>query len=165
MIEGLATPSYRSLIAELDRQRERRGWPIWRLEERAGLSEAHLSKLLRGERIATWSTLEFLIAAMFPTGCRLKLEPLKPVRIAPAIIPEHQMKILRAYNRHLLATIASSGGHARAESLTRERRQQIGRIAAQARWGHKRKLAPRAANGSSHNGQRAGSLSQFAPLD
>jgi hypothetical protein len=165
MIEGLATPTYKSLIAELERQRERRGWPIWKLEQVAGLSEAHISKLTRGERIATWPTIEFLIAAMFPTGCRIKLEPLKPIRIAPATIPEHQLKILRAYQRHMLATMASSGGFARAEKLPRARRQEIGRLGAQARWGHKRKLAPRAANGSSHNGKHTVGVSEHLAFD
>jgi hypothetical protein len=167
MIEGLATPTYRSLLEELNRQRERRGWPIWRLEERAGLSEAHVSKILREARLATWSTIELMIDALFPGGCRIKLQPLKPRRplYSPASIPPHQLKILYAYNRHLLATIASSGGHARAEKLTRARRQEIGRIAAQARWGHKRKLAPHAANGSSHNGQRAVGVFESVAID
>ena len=164
MIEGLATPTYRSLIRELDRQRERRGWPIWKLEERAGLSEAHISKLLREERLATWQTIEFLIAALFPEGCRIKLEPLKPTKLSPASIPEHQLKILTAYSRHLLATIASSGGIARAEKLTRKRRREIGQLGAQARWGHKRKLAPHAANGN-HNGQSAVGVLQSASID
>jgi hypothetical protein len=165
MLEGLATPTYRSLIAEVERQRERRGWPIWKLEQVAGLSEAHISKLLRGERLGTWQTLEFLIAAMFPKGHRIRIEPLKPMKIAPASIPEHHHKILTAYNRHLLATVASSGGHARAEKLTRKRRQEIGKLGAQARWGHKRKLAPHTANGNRVNGNRAVGLPQPPAFD
>jgi hypothetical protein len=107
------------------------------------LSEAHLSKLLHEERLGTWQTLEFIIAALFPGGCRVRLEPLKPTKITPASIPEHQLKILRAYQRHVLATLASSGGHARAAALTRAERQAIGRHAMQVRWRRKRKLAPR----------------------
>lgn len=145
MMEGLATPLYRSLMQELDKQRERCGWPIWRLEERAGLSEAHLSKLLREDRLGTWSTIQFIVNALYPGGCRLKLVPLKPRRplYSPASIPPHQLKILYAYNRHLLATICSAGGLARAAKLTPARRRAIGKLAAEARWAHKRRLQPR----------------------
>jgi hypothetical protein len=165
MIEGLATPTYRSLIRELDRQRERRGWPIWKLEERAGLSESHLTKLLGEVRLGTWSTLELIIDALYPEGCRIKFAPLKPTKISAATIPEHQLKILRAYQRHWLAQIAPAGGYARAEKLTRARRQEIGKLGAQARWRHKRKLAPRAATGSNHNGQHTGTLCQLDAFD
>jgi len=139
----MVTPIYRSLIQALNQRRERLGWPIWRLEERAGLSEAHISKLLREDRLGTWATLQFIIDALYPDGCRLKFEPLKPTKITPATISEHQLKILYAYNRHQLATIASVGGFARAAKLTPARRRAIGKMGAKARWAHKRRLQPR----------------------
>jgi len=141
-MEGMATPLYRALLQALDLARERRGWPIWRLEERAGLSEAHLSKLLREDRLGTWSTIQFIADALYPDGCDIKLVPRKPLAFVPATISEHQWKILRAYNRHLLAEIAPAGGRARAASLTRAQRQAIGRSGAKARWAHKRRLNP-----------------------
>jgi transcriptional regulator with XRE-family HTH domain len=143
-MEGMATPLYQALLETLDRQRERRGWPMWRLEERAGLSEAHLSKLLRGERLGTWATIQFIADALFPGGVKIKLVAARPERepFAPASMSPQQLKILRAYNRHLLAEIAPMGGRARAKKLTPERRREIGRIAAAARWKAKRRLRP-----------------------
>lgn len=142
MMEGMATPLYRALLTTLDRQRERRGWPMWRLEERAGLSEAHLSKLLRGERLGTWATLQFIVDALYPGGVVLKLSPAQPQKplFSPASMSPQQVKILYAYNRHILAQIAPMGGRARAQKLSPERRREIGRIAAAARWKGKRRL-------------------------
>ena len=45
--------------------------------------------------------------------------------------------------RQQLAQIAPLGGIAWMEKLTREQRQELGRLGNKARWKHKRKLTPR----------------------
>jgi hypothetical protein len=58
-------------------------------------------------------------------------------------IHEHQMKILRAYERQKCAQLAPLGGIARMEKLSPRQRQELGRLGAQKRWAHKRRLTPR----------------------
>jgi hypothetical protein len=140
------SPLYFSMMRAIERERHRAGFALWALEERAGLSSGHLAKLNSGKRIASWPTLEYLVAALMPDGATLKLVPrTKAVATGPAIGP-HFQKILRAYERRRWAQLAPLGGIARMEKLSPEERRELGRRGAEARWRHKRRLQPRAPN-------------------
>jgi hypothetical protein len=150
-------PIYRSLMKAIERARWRRGWPLWKLEEEAMLSDGHVSKLQRNSgrdvgRHATWKTIQQLIGALYPNGAEVALKPCKPDFIATASFPTHQTKLLRAYLVHQLAVIAPLGGHARAAALTPAQRQAISRKGAMKRWAHKRRFVPRTTNGRGRDG-------------
>jgi hypothetical protein len=145
------------MMRAIERARWRRGWPVWKLEQEALLSEGHVSKLQRSRgrdvgRRATWQIVQQLIGALYPNGAEVELKPCKPDFVAAASFPTHQQKLLRAYLTHTLAVIAPLGGFARAAALSPEQRRAIARKGAQARWAHKRRLRPRATNGGDRNG-------------
>jgi len=157
-------PLYFALLREIERLRHRQGFSHAALEFRAGISEGHLSKMnspaRTNGRVASWQTLQYLVDALLPGGATVKLIPLgpKPIAAGPAI-HEHQMKILRAYERQKWAQFAPIGGLVRMEKLSPEERRELGRRGMRARWRHKKRLRPRTpreTGGSNGNATRPG---------
>src|SRR5262249_16637747 len=72
-----AAPVYLTLMAAIEHRRAVLGWPMWELEERAGLSEGYYSKMLHADnaaqgRQASWSVLQKIVDVMFADKYAIK---------------------------------------------------------------------------------------------
>jgi len=109
------------------------------VEEKAGLSEGYYAKILHGERLASFDTLNRIVVAMMWGDVKVKLHTVSPRQaMRGAEATERILKInesVRTYQRGRMLELAPYGGFARAESLSPERRKAIAQHAARVRWG------------------------------
>src|SRR5262245_514666 len=146
-----AAPVYLTLMAAIEHRRAVLGWPMWELEERAGLSEGYYSKMLHADntpqgRQASWSVLQKIVDVMFQDKYAIKFALVDP----DAVLLEARMKkvneAVRTYLRKYFAVIGALGAARRNEQLSAAQRSAIasraGKIGAQRR----RERRDRAAN-------------------
>src|SRR6476620_8870690 len=66
------TSFYRAFMQAIERRRAALGWPMWKLEEQAKLSEGYYSKMLHADsaegRQASWQVLQKVANALWPDG-------------------------------------------------------------------------------------------------
>lgn len=139
------TSIYRAVVAEIERRRIEVGWTCLELDTAAGLSSGYWAKCVHpdepsGRRIR-WEMLEFVVGALFPDGYKLAIEG----QIGPMLSAASMRYHIKAATpqgtptfRRRMRDLAAEGGHKRRDSLTPERRSEIAREGAQARW--KRKM-------------------------
>ena len=139
-----ATEIYRAITIELERERQRLGWAMWKVDDAAGLQDGHYAKLLhadrRSGRCVQWPTLQMVISALFPKGFDLVI---KHKAADPLTAENHRLKVMfaaadnnRLSRRELMATLGREGGKARAEkykTMTKEERQRIAKKARKTR--------------------------------
>ena len=74
----MASALYRMLMMELERRRLALGWPMWKLDDKAGTQDGYYAKCLYPDtpsgRQARWETLQLLIDALWPEGFQLALQ-------------------------------------------------------------------------------------------
>jgi hypothetical protein len=72
------TPAYRDLVRMLDQRRVELGWTHEAMCAKAGIAVGHWSHWLdpdtAGGRLASWQTLDAVIAALYPDGWRIEAE-------------------------------------------------------------------------------------------
>jgi hypothetical protein len=133
-----STPLYASLMTQFERRRERLGWTFETVEACAGIGEGMYAKLLHVDassgRRGNWPLIQIVADALFTPGAH-------ELRII-----DHGAKMLASASRSVknttipknmrvvLAGMASEGGRARAAKLSAQRRSEIARSAAEARW-------------------------------
>ena len=142
-----ATPIYRAIMLEVERRRIALGLPMDKFSEYAGLPERYYSKALHADvpcgRQAQWSTLQVMVAALFPNGFDVIIKPVS----GPVISADNlKAKLLRLQatkdpksQRELMRELGIVGGKRSGESRRRKadlryRRRQRARIAARIRW-------------------------------
>ena len=129
---------YMAFMTAIERRRARLGWPMWELDEKAGLSEGYYSKMLHAGstegRRASVETLEKVLDAMFQGAYILRFSKVRDDDLLSTARLKKINANLRTYLRHHMITIAPLGAKARVESQTPERRRAIARHAARVRW-------------------------------
>ena len=143
-------PIYMALMAELERRRQKLRWPMWKLDDAAGVPDRYYSKALHADtpsgRVAGWLNIHCLASALYPRGVRVVLIPMKKRLPATASIvgrkrgvagttksappPRPARFLLRSY----LRAVAQQAGKARQAQLTKEERRELARFAARKRW-------------------------------
>lgn len=139
-----AEPVYRALLIEIERRRVQLGWPMWKLEDVAGVNDGHYGHMLHVDRKtgrqATWKIVQLVLDAMYPRGFDLILKPKSggmltaegtalKIKFAAA---DHDRQARRA----LMSALGKRGAQARAEKykiMSKEERQRIAKKARKTR--------------------------------
>jgi hypothetical protein len=139
----MAAPLYRMLMMELERRRVALGWPMWKLDDKAGTQDGYYAKMLYPDtptgRQARWETVQLVVDALFPEGIRqVTLEPENDALLtAPSIDKGRDTGALMVrhwrHSKHF-RELGAKGGRAYAEKVSPHRRSAIARRGAQARW-------------------------------
>jgi hypothetical protein len=137
---------YYALLAEIERHRLQLGIPMWKLDDAAGTQSRYYSKALYADtpsgRMATWTSVQLIVAALFPEGFSIKIEPRKQ---GCSVASAHRVSIKFSGARYdfearkdwmteLSKRGASKGGKASAAKLTPKQRSKRARKAAKKRW-------------------------------
>jgi hypothetical protein len=141
---------YYALLAEIERHRLQLGIPMWKLDDAAGTQSRYYAKALYADtpsgRIATWGSVQMIVAALFPEGFSIRIEP-KKQGCAPASAhrvsirfsgARYDFEARRDWMTELSKRGASKGGQATARKLSKKRRIANARRAANKRWIMKR---------------------------
>jgi hypothetical protein len=132
-----ATEIYRALTLECERRRQVLGWPMWKLDDAAGLQDGHYAKLLhadrRSGRCVTWDTLQLVVSALWPAGFDLEI---KHKANDPLTAERHRLKVMfsaadnnRLSRRELMRELGKRGAAARKLKLGKRERKKIARKA------------------------------------
>jgi hypothetical protein len=132
-----AFPIYRAITLECERRRQQLGWPMWQVDEAAGLNDGHYAKCLHADRSsgrqASWKILNLIVTALFPEGFDLAMSH-KPGGNLTA--EDHRMKIRfaaadndRMSRRRLMSELGKRGAAARMLTLSKQERKKIARTA------------------------------------
>jgi hypothetical protein len=164
-----SVPLYASLMTQFERRRERLGWTFATLEAEAGIGDGQYAKLLHVDassgRRGNWPILQVLADTLFAPGAyELRFVVHGPgLVLATASRSEKNTRIPKNM-RVVLAGMASDGGKARAAKLTADRRKEIARLGAEARWRYAR-LPPVSENGMARysGSSRLGEATQRPP--
>lgn len=137
---------YHAFFAEVERNRLRFGVPMWQVDEAAGTQAGYYAHALYAStpsgRIATWSSVQMILEALFPQGFSLKIEPSKggcltadkhrlAIRFSGA---RYDFEARGDWMRELAPRGGKKGGPARARKLSKRRRRAIAKHAAKKRW-------------------------------
>ena len=133
-----AVALYQSLMTQFERRRERLGWTFATLEAESGLGDGQYAKLLHvgasSGRRGSWPILQIVADTLFTPGAY----ELRFVQHGASVLASASKSIknttIPKNMRVVLAGMAAEGGRARAAKLSAQRRSEIARIAAQARW-------------------------------
>lgn len=134
-----STPLYASLMSQFERRRERLGWTFATLEAEAGIGDGQYAKLLHVDassgRRGNWPILQTIADTLFPEGSyELRFVVHGPGLMLPTASRSEKNTRIPKNMRVVLAGMASDGGKARAAKLTADRRKEIARLGAEARW-------------------------------
>lgn len=132
-----AFPIYRAITLECERRRQQLGWPMWKVDEAAGLNDGHFAKCLHADRSsgrqASWKILHLIVTALFPEGFDLAMSH-KPGGNLTA--EDHRLKIRfaaadhdRISRRKLMSELGKRGAAARMLKLGKRERKKIARTA------------------------------------
>jgi hypothetical protein len=141
-----ATPFFRTFMMAIERRRVTLGWPMWRLEEAAGLSEGYYSKMLHADsaegRQATWPVLQKVADALWPDGrCTVKVSVQGPDSMLPGAAIKQTNAAFRTYLRGYFIAMGQRGARARNAKLTAAERSEAARRANLARQRKRREAA------------------------
>lgn len=132
------TALYGVLMEAIEYRRATLGWPMWKVEEQAGLSEGYYSKILHAQslegRRASVETLEKVLDALFEGAYIARFA--RP-RVDPMLATARLKNInanLRTYLRNHMIMIAPMGARALNASMTPEQRRARARHASRVRW-------------------------------
>lgn len=132
------SPLYLEIMKQIDRQRRRRGFPSWMVDDLAGTQDGYYQKMLhataRSGRQAGWIQLQYVLDALYPHGVRLKLTPRRKYVQAEARINSKSRLGPRERKIATRREFARLGGKARWQETKPEERSKLLRAAAQARW-------------------------------
>ena len=132
-----AFPIYRALTLECERRRQQLGWPMWQVDEAAGLNDGHYAHCLHADRLngrqASWKILHLIVTALFPDGFDLAMSH----KLGGNLTAEdHRLKIRfaaadhdRMSRRKLMSELGKRGAAARMLKLGKRERKKIARIA------------------------------------
>jgi hypothetical protein len=140
------TSIYRTLMQALEYHRIRRGWPMWEMDERAGLSEGYYSKMLHCDapegRQATWPILQKVANALWPDGrCTVKVSAQGPDSMLPGATIKTTNRAFQTYLRRYFIAMGQRGAKARNERLTPQQRSEAARRANLTRQKKRREAA------------------------
>jgi hypothetical protein len=147
---GNPTGLYVSLMEQLDLRRRKLRWPMWKLDDLSGVNDGYFAKALHADapsgRQAGWQMLDYLITALYPRGCRVKVIPCRKRRMletpsmnggngrhieqSKIILPQRVRLWLKGQAR----ARGKKGAAARNRQLTPQQRSQLARKAAVIRW-------------------------------
>lgn len=145
------TAIYRAIMLAVDERRQALGWPMWMLDDKAGIADRLYAKLLHADaksgRQAQWATLQDICDALYPDGFEVLILAKKGQ--TPADVETFKRKL-----QHIAATfnaksrrelMAEIGRRASPEArrmgrlkIPRSRRKAIAKQAALVRWQRKR---------------------------
>ena len=135
-------PVYLTLMAAIEQRRRALGWPMWELEERAGLSEGYYSKMLHADnapqgRQASWSVLQKIVDVLFAGKYAIKFAAVSPDSILTEARMQQVNESVRTYLRKYFADLGATGAKRRNERLSAAQRSAIssraGKVGAQRR--------------------------------
>lgn len=138
-----ATSLYLQMIYQLERRRAQLGWPIWMLEDKAGISDGHYAHLITPDslsgRQASWKVLQEIATALYgPVALRLSNASPDRIMRVPSCTALTRNHAIQSWMRTRLSEMGLKGGPARAAAMTPEQRSEAARKAAQARWARAR---------------------------
>jgi hypothetical protein len=137
---------YYALLAEIERWRLQLGIPMWKLDDAAGTQSRYYAKALYADtpsgRMATWVSVQMIVAALFPQGFSITITPQNDGCLTAS---KHRVAIKFSGARYdfearqdwmteLSKKAAGRGGRARADKLSPRRRKAIAKQAAKKRW-------------------------------
>jgi hypothetical protein len=147
-----ATPIYRAIMLECERQRIALGYPMEKFSEFAGLPERYYSKALhvdeKSGRQAQWGTLQIIIDALFDNGFDLTITPKAGAVMTAQSLKAKLLRLQATANpksqRTLMSELGARGGRKSGEARRRKaqlrtRRREAAKAAARIRW-KKRKV-------------------------
>lgn len=135
-----ATPVYRALLLEIERQRQAIGISMDALSDEAGFADRYYAKALHPDtpsgRQARWETVQEMLDALFPGGFDIEIRAKTGVCLSAQDL-RRKIKFAAAdrdpvTRRKLMAEIGRLGGQARAK-MSPERRREIALKAAKTR--------------------------------
>jgi hypothetical protein len=144
-----ATALYRYIVHEVERRRIELGWPMWKVDDKAGTQDGYFAKIIHPDtptgRQARWEILQLVVDALFPNGFRVTLEPEKDAMLGVPSIGKGQntgAAMIRhwRHSRHF-RELGAKGARAYVEKVSPRRRSAIARRAARARWARQRARA------------------------
>lgn len=140
-----ATAIYRALVAEIERRRIQLGWTMEELNEACGYQPGYWSKMLYVDkpsgRQARWEMVEYAMLAMFPDGYDLALKPQLGGMLNQFSMRYHIKHAAPPGTptfRERMSQAGKKSAPARMEKMTPERRKEVAKQAAGARWGKRR---------------------------
>lgn len=140
---------YQEIMLAIDRRRQQMGVPMWALDDAAGTQDGYYAKCLHFEdpsgRMARYQTLELILGALYPGGFRIKIEATELPMHAQGSM-KTRIRLAQFYwdwrvRGKAIVDWCRKGAEARNEALTPERRSEIARGAAKARWSKPRILS------------------------
>jgi hypothetical protein len=142
-----ATSFYCALMAAVEHRRAALGWPMWRVDEEAGISEGYYSKMLHADsaegRRATWEILQKVANALWPEGrCTVRLLAQDPDSMLPGAAIKATNRAFQTYLRSYFISLGRLGAKARNAKLTPEQRSEAARRANFSRQRKRRAAAP-----------------------
>jgi hypothetical protein len=127
-------------MLELERRRLDLGWPMWQVDERAGLQDGYYAKLLwtdtKSGRQAGWEVLQWVMEALGPAGFDFEIH----WQSAPMLCAQSMRRAVHAAVVHFDTTAQRkhmrelSSRSRKTKHLSPEQRSRIARKAARARW-------------------------------
>jgi hypothetical protein len=154
------TAIYMAIMENCERRRIDLGWPMWKVDDKAGTNDGYYAKALYPNtpsgRQAKWESLQLIVEALYKGGFRVTIEPENPDMLsAPSIDkgPSTNAVVVRhwRHTRHF-KQLGQKGGHARMEKLSEAKRIAIAKRAARARWSKKREAMNAAKGGITRKG-------------
>lgn len=143
-----ATPLYRSIMLEIERQRVALGLSMWQVDDLACTQDGYYAKALHPDtpsgRQAHWYCLHLIVSALFPDGfdceIRVKKGPLltalsmkQKIKSAAACAAQE-----RRPQRDYMTILSGLAAIARKEKIKPGKRRSIARHASRTRWRRQR---------------------------
>jgi hypothetical protein len=146
-----ATPLYHEIISRARARIQTLGWPMWRVDEEAGLQAGYTAKMLHPDtasgRIGQWDVLEKLMSALYPHGYDVVIlahpQPLerfsaKPVKVHRQMLAGQAVEPIKKVQ--LYAFNGRKGGKRSLITMTKDERVKRARKAGRIRWRKWREL-------------------------